>query len=328
MKPFSNIFFSNVLWVTDGTSENKLVIQRVLAVIKKFNSRLTLVHVIEEPPSELTILSGKSRSEIKKKRDDLLKRQVTKSNSILEKIVATLKKNGVRANFKVTTGKEFVEIIRMVLRNKHDMVIKKAGMDDGFLKRTFGTEDMHLMRDCPCPVLLIKPKVRKDHPLILAAVDPDPVNSTRDAINKLILDYTLSFEQTFNKCEIHFIHAWDINEGVLSKVGGQAEKNAMSYRERQHRRELVDHFLDKYKWENNKPKIHILKGSPKNLIPKLANELDAGLVIMGTVCRTGIPGLIIGNTAETVMNKLKCSILAIKPQKFISNVTLKKIKSY
>lgn len=328
MKPFSNIFFSNVLWVTDGKSENKLVIQRVLAVIKKFNSRLTLVHVIEEPPSELAILSGKRRSEIEKKRNEFLKLQVTKSRSSLQKIVATLKKNGVRANFKVVTGKEFIEIIRMVLRNKHDLVLKKAGIDDGFLKRAFGNEDMQLMRNCPCPVLLIKPKVRKDHPLILAAVDPDPVNSTRDAINKLILDYTLSIEQSFEKCEIHFIHAWDINEGVLSRYGGQAEKKAMSYRERQHRRELVDGFLDKYKWDNNKPKIHILKGSPKKLIPKLANDLDAGLVIMGTVCRTGIPGLIIGNTAETVMNKLNCSILAIKPQKFVSQVTLKKIKSY
>lgn len=328
MKPSSNIFFKNILWATDGKSENKLVVQRVLAVVKQFNSRLTLIHVIEEPPLESAILFEKRRSEIEKNKNDLLQLQVKKSRASLEKIVATLKKNGVLANFKVLTGKEFIEIIRMVLKNKHDLVLKKAGIDEGFLKRAFGTEDMHLMRDCPCPVLLIKPKVRKDHPLILAAVDPDPLNSTRDTINRMIVDYTLSVEQTFKKSEIHFIHAWDINEGALSKYGGQAEKSAMSYRERQHRRELVDGFLDKYKWENNKPKIHILKGNPKKLIPKLAKDLNAGLVVMGTVCRTGIPGLIIGNTAETVMHNLECSILAIKPQKFVSNVTLKKIKSY
>ncbi len=318
--------FSNVLWVTDGKSENKLVIQRILAVIKKFNSKLTLVHIIDEPPSELAIFSGQHRSEIKKKGDDFLQCQVTKSNFSLQKIVATLKKNGVRANFDVVTGKEFIEIIRRVLRNGHDLVIKKAGIDDGFLKRAFGNEDIQLMRNCPCPVMILQPKVGKDHPVILAAVDPDRLNPTRDAINKLILDYTFSIEQSFEKCEVHFIHAWDSNEGVLSKYGGRAEKNAMSYRERQHRRELVDSFFDKFKWDNNKPKIHILKGSPKKLIPKLANDLDAGLVVMGTVCRTGIPGFIIGNTAETVMNKLNCSILAIKPEKFVSLVTLKKLK--
>ncbi len=56
--------FSNVLWATDGKSEDKLVIQRVLAVIKKFNSRLTLIHVIEELPSELSILSGKFKVQL------------------------------------------------------------------------------------------------------------------------------------------------------------------------------------------------------------------------------------------------------------------------
>ena len=65
----------------------------------------------------------------------------------------------------------------------------------------------------------------------------------------------------------------------------------MEYRERQRRRELIDGFLDKYKWGINKPKINILKGNPRKLIPKMAKDLDADLVIMGTVCRTGIPSL-------------------------------------
>ena len=318
--------FSNVLWATDGKSEDKLVIQRVLAVIKKFNSRLTLVHVIEELPSELSILSGKRKSEINKKRNEFLKLKETKSRADLQKIVATLKNQGIRANSMVVTGKVFIEIIRMVLRNKHDLVIKKTGIDGGVLS-SFGNEDMQLMRNCPCPVMLLKPTARKAHPVILAAVDPDPINSARDAINRMIIEYTLSIEHSFEKCEIHFIHAWDIKEGAFSKLGVPGNKKAMSYREKQHRRELVDGVLDKYQWGSNKPKIHILKGNAKKLIPKLANDLDASLVIMGTVCRTGIPGLIVGNTAESVMNKVNCSILAIKPQNFISNVTLKNIKS-
>ena len=86
--------FSNVLWATDGKSEDKLVIKRVLAVIKKFNSRLTLIHVIEELPSELSILSGKRGSEINKQRKELLKLQETKSRASLQKIAATLKIHG------------------------------------------------------------------------------------------------------------------------------------------------------------------------------------------------------------------------------------------
>jgi len=43
---------------------------------------------------------------------------------------------------------------------------------------------------------------------------------------------------------------------------------------------------------------------------------------MGTVARTGIPGLIIGNTAETVFSQVSCSILTIKPAGFKSPVKL------
>jgi nucleotide-binding universal stress UspA family protein len=43
---------------------------------------------------------------------------------------------------------------------------------------------------------------------------------------------------------------------------------------------------------------------------------------MGTLGRTGISGLIIGNTAEAILDQLTCSVLAIKPPGFISPVTV------
>jgi nucleotide-binding universal stress UspA family protein len=41
---------------------------------------------------------------------------------------------------------------------------------------------------------------------------------------------------------------------------------------------------------------------------------------MGTVARTGISGFIIGNTAENILQKIDCSLLALKPQGFVSPV--------
>ena len=39
---------------------------------------------------------------------------------------------------------------------------------------------------------------------------------------------------------------------------------------------------------------------------------------MGTMARSGIAGLLIGNTAERVLRKLPCSVLAVKPDGFVS----------
>ena len=57
-------------------------------------------------------------------------------------------------------------------------------------------------------------------------------------------------------------------------------------------------------------------------VPRLASELTAELVVMGTVGRTGIPGYIIGNTAESVLGELDCLILAVKPAEFVSPITV------
>ncbi|MFG0289007.1 MAG: universal stress protein, partial [Rhodopirellula sp. JB044] len=52
----------------------------------------------------------------------------------------------------------------------------------------------------------------------------------------------------------------------------------------------------------------------------VADEVEADLMVMGTVCRTGIAGVLIGNTAETVLSDINCSLLALKPEGFQSPV--------
>ena len=64
------------------------------------------------------------------------------------------------------------------------------------------------------------------------------------------------------------------------------------------------------------PKTHLLKGSARKEIPALAKRIEADLVVIGTVARTGVSGFIMGNTAETILNQIDCSVLAIKPPGF------------
>jgi len=57
-------------------------------------------------------------------------------------------------------------------------------------------------------------------------------------------------------------------------------------------------------------------------VPAIAHELAVDLVVMGTVARTGIAGFFMGNTAESILTQLDCSVLTIKPPGFISPITL------
>jgi len=71
-----------------------------------------------------------------------------------------------------------------------------------------------------------------------------------------------------------------------------------------------------------KPKKQLLKGKPRQKIPAYSKEIKADLLVMGTVGRTGISGLIMGNTAEAILNQVNCSVLAIKPEGFKTPIAI------
>ena len=72
---------------------------------------------------------------------------------------------------------------------------------------------------------------------------------------------------------------------------------------------------------------HLSRGDARAVIPELARALHADLVVMGTVARTGISGLLIGNTAESILDQLDCTVLAVKPPGFVSPVTLDEVSA-
>ena len=60
---------------------------------------------------------------------------------------------------------------------------------------------------------------------------------------------------------------------------------------------------------------------PRAAISSVAQGIGADLLVMGTVCRTGFTGFMIGNTAERVLTEVGCSVLTLKPSGFRSPIT-------
>jgi len=226
----------------------------------------------------------------------------------------------------------FLEIIREVLHNGRDLVIKTAETWD-WQDRLFGSDDMHLFRKCPCPVWLIKPEAPKSFRRILAAVDvndwyPPEELTIRQALNRQILEMagSLAFAEL---AEFHVVHACKV-------IGESAMRGAFMHTPEEKIIIYIDEVMrqcqgcldallrdlgpDALDYPN--PQTHLVKGEAHREILALAKEIDADLIVMGTVGRTGLPGFFIGNTAETILNNIDCSVLAIKPPNFITPVTL------
>ena len=67
-------------------------------------------------------------------------------------------------------------------------------------------------------------------------------------------------------------------------------------------------------------RVHVVNGMAEFVIPDIAKSENIDLLVMGTVCRTGIPGFFIGNTAEKILDEVDCSVLTVKPETFQSPV--------
>jgi universal stress protein E len=64
----------------------------------------------------------------------------------------------------------------------------------------------------------------------------------------------------------------------------------------------------------------VIQGSPREAIPDAAKSEKASIVVMGAISRSGFKRLVIGNTAEAVLDALPCDILVIKPSRFQTKV--------
>lgn len=234
----------------------------------------------------------------------------------------------------ILVGTPFLEVTREVLRNERDLVIKMPEQQD-WLDRLFGSNDMHLLRKCPCPVWLIKPQAPKAFRHVLAAVDFDAdaseTNRAQRAMNRQILEMASSVALA-DFSALHIVHAWDavgvnVMRGAFAQLSEEEIERYVEDVRRQHM-EGLDALLReagdgraKDALAYLKPHKHLVRGAARKEIPVLARKIDADLLVMGTVVRTGIPGLFIGNTAETILNQISCSVLAIKPPGFVTPVT-------
>jgi len=305
--------FSNILLVADTAMEDSAALERAVTLAINNQASLTLIDIVDDVPADLRMAVT----------------AVTPQE--LHGIVVS-EKRGIELKAQVLVGKPFLEIIRQVLRNKHDLVIKcaesKASLKDEF----FGSTDMHLLRKCPCPVWIIKTSEHKHYRRILAAVDQDPEDAQRESLNQPILELATSMALA-ESSELHIVHAWSFfGESFIRSARmnyTESEVDAMVEEEENERRQWLQELLDQHGVtvgkdviEYLKPKFHLLEGQARDVVPIKVRELNADLVVMGTVARTGIPGFLMGNTAESILNQIDCSVLAIKPSGFESPVTL------
>jgi len=249
---------------------------------------------------------------------------VEKRRNRLARLIEPLQKGGLGVTSNILRGSASLEIIREVLRGKHDLVMMTAEAKGTLRETLFGGTSMHLMRKCPCPVWVMKPTSRARYTRVLAAVDPNPSDEEHNSLNIKIMELATSLAR-IEESHLHVVHAWcPISESTLRytlRLPQQEVRKFIRETEETHQKGFSD-LLQKFSLEDLKVQLHLKRGVPGEVIPLLAKQKRIEVIVMGTVCRTGIAGWLIGNTAETVLRSVNCSVLTVKPDGFVTPVQL------
>ncbi len=293
--------FNNILFVAGDEAFTRTAYTKAVALAADNDAELTIIDVVDSIPERRRMFA--TENAVYDLQDLLVADSVKEIDDLLGHVGGA---GDVVPEVVVVPGRRHIEIIRRVLRAEHDLVII-ADVEDGY-----GTTTHHLLRKAPCPVWVMTRSIEGEQ-RILAAVDPDPLAPTQELLNDDVLALATSLALQ-EDAPLHIVHAWSVLRGAgfgLSASDLEAIRQQTVTRHRDDLEALIErHSLPA------DTEVHIVEGDPAEVIGQVMLRQRISVIVMGTVARSGIAGLLIGNTAETILRRVDCSVLAVKPHGF------------
>jgi nucleotide-binding universal stress UspA family protein len=222
-------------------------------------------------------------------------------------------------------GTPAIRIVRHVLKHSVDLIIKEAEPKEG--GKGFMAMDMELLRKSPCPVWLTRPiSHHRNEMKVSVAIDPESMAPEGHDLSVRLLQLANSLAASCSgaldivSCW-HFEHEEYLRGSTTGwiRISKKELDELVAKRQSEHRAAL-DALIHESAITGGEYRIQHIKGLPEQAIPDFIEKSGIDILVMGTVARMGIYSFVIGNTAENILQKLSCSLLALKPNGFVSPV--------
>jgi universal stress protein E len=307
--------YQNILVVIDPTTNEQKALNRAIDLASKINHSsdsqtkvCAFLSIFDFSYEMTTILSSEER--------DVMRQSMIKDKELWLKSLISESNTDIEITCQVVWhNRPFESIIEQVLKQGYDLVIKGTHQHDKFKSVVFTPTDWHILRKCPCPVLLVKEHEWPSNGNIVAAVNVGSDEAEHHSLNAKITEEAKQLAQLI-QANVHLVNSFPgtpVNIAIEIPEFNSTEYNDTMFKH--HQQAMIAHANQ---FDINIVNTHVKEGLPETIIEHVAAELDAELVILGTIGRTGISAALIGNTAEHVIDQLNCDVLALKPDGYIS----------
>lgn len=214
---------------------------------------------------------------------------------------------------KVLAGRPIEVLVNELNTDRHDLLLKDADSESANL--FFGSLDMRLIHMSPVPLWIANPTAPPKSRRILAAIDPH-VSTDGTLMNQRVIHAASMLAQQ-EDAELFVVSGWFTTVVSCEDDSAETERNMKLLRNVKRRAwENVEHAINQSLRKIPADNVIFERKSGVNAIVSAAIDVQPDLLVMGSIVHTGIPGLLIGNTAEEVTRQISCSLLTLKPDNF------------
>ncbi|MGI9222814.1 MAG: universal stress protein [Woeseiaceae bacterium] len=235
----------------------------------------------------------------------------------IEGLAESARKSGVAVTTDVLEERPIADGILTAALNMDPLFIVKgthyhSAADRGIMIDT----DWQLIRTCPYPLWLVKREEFREEPVIIAAVDPTHEHDKPMALDQAIIDAAKTISDPTNG-EVHLLHTYERLVSIGKAANRAIKSSVLPIDELEKRiqathREALNKLAEKNGFDDKH--THQLPGRTREILPTYVRSKNADLVVMGALARWGIKRMVIGSTAERVLDHLPCDVLIVRPE--------------
>lgn len=299
--------FGSILVALDTRLDHHPILAQAAAIAKAHDSEVTLMDVV---PS-LSWLARWS-SEADRLRND--------AREAVEQRLSThadfLRQQGLQVHCKAVDGVAWQAIATEARTGDHHLALAVSKGQDSDVQGPYGLTGRRLLRQCPVPLLLVRPDAGPTPKRVLACVDTSTDGPDAE-LNERVYQLAAGLCADLG-AELSIVHAWEMeDEAILAARLTKEQVQRFLDQQEEWLRERLERFLGTF-GPDLEHQVHLVKGEPARVVAQVCESEQIDLVVMGTVARGGLKGLLLGNTAEAILEGIDTSVLAVKPYSFRS----------
>lgn len=292
--------------VIDAEHQQQPALQRAVEVARETGAALHLLQVEYHPSLESGLLDSRL---LDRARETI----VRQSCEALRTSVAHLSAEGLQIEVDVRWGKRrHEEILSRVAVLQPDILFKSTHPSSALRRLLFSDTSWQLIRRCPVPLWLVHDAESRGKRLC-AALDPLHSADKPAALDHQLIRTSQTLQAALG-LQAEYLHAQaPLPRSLLFDAEvAQEYEDYVTQCSREHR-EAFDKLIAQHTID--RAQAHLQEGFAEEVIPRFVREHNIGLLVMGAIARGHLDSLLIGHTAERVLERVECDLLVIKPER-------------